>query len=235
VEDSPDLRSLLRKSLEGMGYAVLDAGTAAEALELSRGLMGSIELLVTDSVLPDSTGSELARRLRETRTGLAVLHISGYAEEEIGLDAAAPDREFLPKPFTLDGLAGRVRTVLDRDRRQRILFVDDDIEIVMFASRVLRDAGYEVLVGGNGNVALSTARTEPLDLLITDLVMPEREGLETIMRLRKSHPALPVIAISGAYGGHFLKGAATLGAAAVLPKPFSGDELLEAVRTALVG
>jgi CheY-like chemotaxis protein len=90
------------------------------------------------------------------------------------------------------------------------LFVDDDVEVVMFASRVLRDAGFEVLAGGNGNVALSTAQVERLDLVITDLVMPDREGLETIMRLRKSHPALPVVAISGAFGGHFLKCASTL-------------------------
>jgi hypothetical protein len=133
----------------------------------------------------------------------------------------------------MDAFGERVRRILDKRRRRRVLFVDDDPEVVIFASRILRDAGFEVLVGGNGNVALSTAQTEPLDLVITDLVMPEREGLETIMRLRRSHPALPVIAISGAFGGHFLKGAATLGASAILLKPFSGEELLEAVRAAM--
>jgi signal transduction histidine kinase/DNA-binding response OmpR family regulator len=233
VEDDAELRSLLCRVLEDLGYFVLEAGTAAEALELSRGLAGDVELLVADVMLPDSTGSELADRLRQERPGIGVLHLSGYAEEDAGLGARRPHAEFLSKPFTLDSFAESIRTLLDRTRRRRILFVDDDAEVVMFASRVLREAGYEVLVGGNGNVALSTAQTEPLDLLVTDLVMPEREGLETIMRLRKSHPALPVIAISGAFGGHFLKGASALGAGATLPKPFSGDELLEAVRAAI--
>jgi DNA-binding response OmpR family regulator len=109
----------------------------------------------------------------------------------------------------------------------------DDPAVALFANRVLRNAGFEVLVAGNGRVALATVETEQPDLVIADLVMPEREGLETIVTLRKRHRSLPIIAISGAFGGHFLKSAATLGAHATLPKPFSAEELLEAVRAVL--
>ena len=111
--------------------------------------------------------------------------------------------------------------------------MDDDADVALFAVRVLSAAGFEVLVAGNGKVALSAVETEHPDLVITDLVMPEREGLEIIMTLRKSHPSLPLIATSGAFGGHFLKTAAALGAGATLPKPFSAEELLEAVRAVL--
>ena len=114
-----------------------------------------------------------------------------------------------------------------------VLVVDDDKQVLMFASEVLREAGYEVLVGEDGNVALAVVEVEPLDLVITDLVMREREGLETMMRLRESHPALPVIAVSGAFGGHFLRSATILGARATLLKPFSGEDLLSAVRKVL--
>lgn len=233
VEDNGELRRLLRARLEKLGYAVLDAASAAEAVELSNGRKDRVDLLVVDMVLPDSTGTELAQRLREGRPGLPALHISGYLENRAAVGIPESGAEFLSKPFTLAAFGDRVRSILDRQRRKRILFVDDDVEVVMFASRVLRDAGFEVLVGGNGNVALSTAQVERLDLVITDLVMPEREGLETIMRLRKSHPALPVVAISGAFGGHFLRSASTLGARAALAKPFSGEDLLAAVRVAL--
>ena len=232
VEDNCDLRHLLCTMLENLGYGVLEAESAAEAVELSRGLVGDIDLLVADAVLPDSTGSALARQLREDRPELPVLHISGYAEESRS-EAPGPEADFLSKPFTMEIFGQKVRSILDRRKQWRVLFVDDDAEVVMFASRVLRDAGFEVLVGANGSIALSTVQSEALDVVITDLVMPEREGLETIMRLRKSHPSLPIIAISGAFGGHFLKGATTLGASAILAKPFSGDELLEAVRTVL--
>jgi DNA-binding NarL/FixJ family response regulator len=63
--------------------------------------------------------------------------------------------------------------------------------------------------------------------------MQDREGLDTMMQLKKSHPGLPVIAVSGAFGGHYLASAKALGARATLLKPFSGEDLLRAVRTVL--
>jgi CheY-like chemotaxis protein len=233
VEDSPEVRSYLRASLEHLGYTVLAAASAGEAEALAGGLADNLDLLVADVVLADSTGVELARRLRESRPGLRALFISGYTEGPAIERVQESGTEFLSKPFSLAALAERVRRTLDRQKRRKILFVDDDAGVVLFANRVLRNAGFEVLVAGNGTVALATVETEQPDLVITDLVMPEREGLETIMTLRKRHRSLPIIAISGAFGGHFLKSAATLGAHATLPKPFSAEELLEAVRAVL--
>jgi two-component system cell cycle sensor histidine kinase/response regulator CckA len=233
VEDNLDLRNLMRDTLEGLGYSVLHAGSATEAVEVSNGLTGRLDLLVADLVLPDSSGRELADCLREWRPGLPVLYISGYLEEdtfEAGPDSGA---DFLSKPFTLAEFGERVRSILDRKKRRKVLFVDDDPQVVMFACEVLREAGFEVLVGSDGNEALSTVQREPVDLVITDLVMREREGLELMIELRKSHPDLPVIAISGAFGGHFLRSAAMLGARVTLAKPFSGEDLLSAVRTVL--
>ena len=159
VEDNADLRHLLVTLLENLGYAVLEADSAGEALQLSNGLCDPIaDLLVADVTLVDSTGTELARRLQTSRQGLSVLHISGYLEEDAADSRSTPGAEFLSKPFTMDVFGERVRRILDKGRRRRILFVDDDPEIVIFASRILRDAGFEVLVGGNGNVALSTAQ-----------------------------------------------------------------------------
>ena len=82
-------------------------------------------------------------------------------------------------------------------------------------------------------MALSLVRSQPFDLMIIDLVMPEREGLDTMMRLRESHPDLPIVAMSGAFGGRFLHSASMLGARATLSKSFSGEDLLHAVRTVL--
>ncbi len=233
VEDEPDLRQLMREFLQRLGYAVLDAGSAAEATELSGQLNDGLDLLICDVVLPDSTGRELAERLRGSRPGLPVLYISGHPTEVAHGDALPAGAQFLAKPFTVVEFGERVRRILDRQKPKRVLFVDDDAQVVMFASEVLRDAGYDVLVGEDGNVALSIAEKEPLDLVITDLVMREREGLETMMKLKTSHPDLPVVAISGAFGGHFLRSASLLGARATLAKPFSGEDLLNVVRTVL--
>jgi two-component system cell cycle sensor histidine kinase/response regulator CckA len=233
VEDDAVLRNLMRDILQDLGYAVLDASTAAEAAELSGNLDDGVDLLISSVALPDSSGRELAEALLETRPGLPVLYISGHPALVSHDDPSDPDARFLAKPFGVGEFGERVRSLLDRRKRKRVLVVDDDTQVVMFASEVLREAGYEVLVGEDGNVALSIVEKEPLDLVITDLVMREREGLETMMRLRKSHPELPVVAISGAFGGHFLRSASLLGARATLAKPFSGEDLLNVVRRLL--
>lgn len=233
VEDDPALRNLMSDILQGLGYAVLDAGTAAEAAELAGSLHDRVDLLVSGVVLPDSTGCELAEALLESRPGMPVLYISGHPALVSGQEKLDCDARFLAKPFSAGEFGESVRSMLDRRKRKRVLFVDDDAQVVLFASEVLREGGYEVLVGEDGNAALLIVEKEPLDLVITDLVMREREGLETMMRLRKSHPELPVVAISGAFGGHFLRSASLLGARATLAKPFSGEDLLNVVRDIL--
>jgi hypothetical protein len=97
----------------------------------------------------------------------------------------------------------------------------------------LQDAGYEVLEAANGKEALKKARAGRVDLLITDLVMPEQEGIETIRAFRKDAPGIPIIAISGAFGGRFLGMARALGAQAVLSKPVSAGLLLSKVAEVL--
>jgi two-component system cell cycle sensor histidine kinase/response regulator CckA len=233
VEDNRDLRKLMRDILEQLGYSVLDAASATEAVELSSNLTGGLDLLICDVLLPDAAGRDLAESLLESRPGLPVLYISGHPALVSRDDAFYPGGEFLAKPFNKGELGESVRSMLDRQRRKRVLFVDDDEQVVMFASEVLREAGYDVLVGEDGNVALSLVEKEQLDLVITDLVMREREGLETMMKLRESHPELPVVAISGAFGGHFLRSASLLGARATLAKPFSGEDLVNVVRMVL--
>lgn len=233
VEDDADLRNLMRNILGNRGYAVLAAGTAAEATELAATLAGPLDLLISDVELPDSSGPRLAAALRKSFPRLAVLNISGYPPREAADDEPPADGEFLPKPFTVGELGRAVRDTLDRRKCKRILFVDDDEQVLAFAREVLVSAGYEVLDAGDGNVALAIAQKEPLDLVITDLVMRDREGLDTMMQLRKSHPGLPVIAISGAFGGYFLRSASMLGARATLAKPFSGDDLLAVVHMVL--
>lgn len=111
----------------------------------------------------------------------------------------------------------------------RILVIDDE-ELVRFSiADILAEAGHEVFEAENGREGIDVLREQPVDIVITDLLMPEQEGLETITTLRSQWPDLPVIAISG--GGRtgnldFLDSAKKLGASATLAKPFSRDEIL---------
>lgn len=120
----------------------------------------------------------------------------------------------------------------------RILVVDDE-ELARFTIRdILETAGHEVAEAENGNEAISSQTAKPFDLIITDLIMPEKEGVETIVELRRDYPDLKIIAISG--GGRtknmdFLKLAGEFGADKILAKPFSEGELMERVNECLSG
>jgi CheY-like chemotaxis protein len=114
VEDAQRVRAVVREILEMSGYVVLEARHGAEALEISNRHPGAIHLLVTDVVMPQMSGRELAQRLATLRPDLKVLYMSGYTDDAIvrhGVLAAGI--AFLSKPFTPDALALKVREVLD--------------------------------------------------------------------------------------------------------------------------
>ena len=120
----------------------------------------------------------------------------------------------------------------------RILVVDDE-ELARFTIRdILETAGHEVAEAENGKEAIESQTAGPFDLIITDIIMPEKEGVETIIELKRDYPDLKIIAISG--GGRtknldFLQLADEFGADKILAKPFSEDELLERVNDCLSG
>ena len=119
-----------------------------------------------------------------------------------------------------------------------ILIVDDDAVMRNALHKTLVRAGYEVEDASGGTAALEAYQRQPRDLVITDIIMPDGEGLNTIMALRKLDAHVKIIAISG--GGvvrsdDYLNLAAKFGAARVLAKPFSGPEVLAVVASVLAG
>lgn len=113
AEDEEEVRALARDVLEMNGYAVVEALSAAHALELGETHPDAIDLLITDVVMPGMSGPELARRLRVRRPALRVLCMSGYPEsEDRRIEGAANWTAWLQKPFTPDVLMGKVRDCL---------------------------------------------------------------------------------------------------------------------------
>lgn len=113
-----------------------------------------------------------------------------------------------------------------------ILIVDDDDALRTLLRRVLVRAGYSTLEAANGREALAHLKAQPVDLMITDLFMPQQDGLETILALRRMNLHLPIIAMSG--GGSaaqydMLRTASLFGAARVMMKPFRAEEVLAAI------
>ena len=121
-------------------------------------------------------------------------------------------------------------------KNAKILIIDDEDVVRRTICQMLLRAGHEVEEAANGVAGLAALRRQPVELVITDIIMPEMEGVETVMCIRQEFPHIRVIAISG--GGRtgnfdFLATAEKLGAVRVLQKPFKRAALLEAVEVGL--
>lgn len=116
-----------------------------------------------------------------------------------------------------------------------VLVIDDDDMVRSLLVRALTGARYAVLEAADGQAGLSLARSNSVDLVVTDLVMPVQEGMETIMTLRRERPRLPVIAISGGVTNSrlYLDIAGKIGARRILPKPFTPKELIQLIEAVL--
>ena len=118
----------------------------------------------------------------------------------------------------------------------RILLIDDDDGLRQALEIWLGRQGHEVEQATNGGDGLARLAEAGFDLIITDIIMPDVEGIETIIDIRKSHPDLPIIAMSGGGSGEpssLLRPAEHLGASATLRKPFRISELEEAIAKVL--
>jgi CheY-like chemotaxis protein len=117
--------------------------------------------------------------------------------------------------------------------KARILIIDDEPTLRDLFKTLLETQGHEVAVAEHGRAAIAMLGQQPFDLVLTDVLMPEQDGLETIVQIRTRWPKLRVLAMTG--GGHldanfYLRVAKSLGATSLLQKPFSADELLHAIR-----
>ena len=121
---------------------------------------------------------------------------------------------------------------------ERILIIDDEQQIRSMLRLMLERDGYEVVEAPDGIEGIRAYRQNPTDLIITDLIMPNKDGIGMIIELQKEFPDVKIIAMSG--GGlnkpdGYLKGAKKLGAACTLTKPIDREKMLRAVKNIIKG
>ena len=113
-----------------------------------------------------------------------------------------------------------------------VMIVDDDQQIRKLLGLMLANAGYHILVASNGVEAVKAYKEQPSDIVLTDIIMPEKDGIETIRDLKGINPDVQIIAISGGGLGNpdlYLDMAEKMGAAATIMKPIDRNELLSTI------
>lgn len=111
----------------------------------------------------------------------------------------------------------------------KILVIDDDVLLRRMLARILLGEGHEVLTAADGERGMTMFHRERPQIVITDIVMPEQEGLETILALRRDNAPVKIIAMSGT-DAEMLDIARLIGADEIIAKPFRADEMLRCVR-----
>jgi len=117
--------------------------------------------------------------------------------------------------------------------KKRVLVVDDNDDLRSTVQMLLQADGFDVAVASDGQEALIQHRAKPADVVVTDLFMPDKDGIETILELRRTYPGVKIVAMSGwtsTQGSDYLRVAREIGAAATLTKPFDPAELSRVVR-----
>ena len=241
IDDEKSMVAVGRDRLKNLGYQVEDKTSPVKALKLFRANPDQFDLVITDMTMPQMTGDHLVEEILKIRPDLPTIICTGFSEK---IDKEKAKKigicQYIEKPLNWSDLAKMVRRTLDNTKEKptagRVLVIEDDPQMRRVLKQIIEDKGHDVVVASNGKEGIKRYRANPFDLVVTDIIMPEKEGLETIIELKRDFPDVKIIAISG--GGKidaetYLNMAKDFGVAYTFAKPVEREELLNAVRDLL--
>jgi PAS domain S-box-containing protein len=244
AEDNVEVLRVVQSVLEEAGYSVLTAANGEEAIRIFDEHADRIDMALLDVMMPKLGGRGVYEYIHKNQPDLPFLFASGYSEGAIHTDFILDKGlTLINKPYEHNALLHAVRKAIGavdiisidqgiKQETSRILLVDDDESVRTVLKKVLESAGYLVVEADNGSDAIKLYRKDPADFVITDIVMPDKEGLAVIRELKAEFPDLKIIAISGGGRGgsrSYLEVAKHFGAEITLEKPISPELLLSAV------
>lgn len=197
VEDNEGVRDFTETILREAGYTVLSAQNGAEAIEISSRTAETIQLLVTDLVMPRMNGRELSQVLRSVRPEIKTLLVSGYTDDVmVSRGILDPSIGFLSKPFSPQTLLAKVRSVLDESQQRGAVGIfATETGMQDWILSVLRQAGYLVSIAEAGHLIGGNLSNYPVTVLVAQVGEEQRAALRTVQKLRQSHPNAKLLLI----------------------------------------
>ena len=230
VDDDPNLTELLVDTLVVIGYEAFAAESAKTALEILR--KEHIDLVISDINMPDMSGIELLEEIKKANRHLPVMLITGIGSDSIRSRAYSSGADsFLAKPFRIGTIESEIGKMLSGIKRTRILIIDDNRDFLSSLTQRLEDADNIVYPFATVSEATRFLEDHTVDLVITDLKMPDGDGISLFNDLHKRYPDLPVIMVSAYATDDILEKIKESGVSKFLPKPLNFKEIETVVAT----
>lgn len=242
VEDEPLVRRSVRRQLEQLGLQVLEAEGGERALQIARDRGHPPEVVVSDVLMPEMTGPQVVKQLRDTWPSLPVLYVSGHPGDALETSTLDARTRLLPKPFEQGDLVSELEQLMAcpigaasadapssegstaaSERHATLLLVEDEEISRRGMQRLLADSGLLVLAAANVGEARELASSRTIDVLVTDLHLPDGTGDTLAEEITRMQPGASVIYMSGA------PPAGLRVQAPYVEKPLDIDDLLQLV------
>lgn len=229
IDDSKSIRCLVQNLLNSVGHTVSVASDGNEAADFAAG--SGFDLIVSDIIMPKMDGLDLARHLRSTNEykKTPIIFLTTESSEELRAKGKEiSSTTWIKKPFSPVSLLKVINILL---KKLNVLAVDDSKSIRCMVSNILTGAGHTVTVAADGREAIGLAAGSGFDLIITDVNMPEMDGLDLARQLRNSaeYSSTPIIFLTTEATEDYMAKGKEIGTTTWITKPFSPVNLLDAV------
>ncbi|PJA29288.1 MAG: hypothetical protein CO189_02760 [candidate division Zixibacteria bacterium CG_4_9_14_3_um_filter_46_8] len=229
-DDKVNLLSI-SEAFRGKEYDIITSASLQEAKKYLES-DSSIMLVICDTAMRSEDGENLLDYLKSNLKFkhlpvivCSTFHSSNSVEEALKKGA----KDLVSKPINPNALRQKVENIIDSSKG-RILIVDDDQFILEILKTILEREGYSTLTANSGESALETIKSNPINLIISDIIMPGMNGMELLANVKSNYPSIPVLMITGYSGKYSNRSVTAQGAKGCVTKPFKNTEIVNRVK-----
>jgi DNA-binding response OmpR family regulator len=237
VESDPESSLELNGILTKNGFEVEQATSVKNAIHKLQSDL-KIGLIISDTALPETDGFELLKYLRNNNihNRTPILMCSSDSDKDSVLKSVQLGaRDFLIKPVNPDILMEKIaRITRPKKVAPCVMVVDDDEFILDILQKIIRRDGYEVIPVRSALEALKTLEETKVEVIISDIVMPEMDGMELLASVKTKHPGVQVVMITGHSGRFGKESVLDAGADGFISKPFKNIEIIRTLQRLMV-
>ena len=232
VENDPRSSLELHGILTKNGFEVSRVDSIKKAINKLQTDM-SVELIISDVDMPESSGFDLLNYINKNKAHykIPVLMCSETVDKNIVLNSKKLGAsDFIKKPVDPDKLMEKIGKILQPKSTPRVMVVDDDEFILEILEKIIRREGFEVTAISSAREALEKLESEKIEAVISDIVMPEMDGIELLKQVKSKYPEIRVLMITGHTGRYGSESVMDIGADGFISKPFKNIEITRTLR-----